>query len=314
MILRTNVATRSPRIGSSQMPKPVTTNEQIARGIVEVLNQDNMTIEQLMKKVPRQFWDKVRDAMGTGPPDKGTISARWNRPSSGPQIRRLVEAWLSNPSCRLGDTTCDPHVIEPYADIETDPSEDLDPSMVVDLDAEDLVSMGVMTEPIGNLDTCDLDCSDSVDLYGQDGTGLVDTIDIETETWAAQSCMVSTDTIAAVSALEGRLTARIENLAQELETQLTYRLQTLVQEAVQAARAIPSPEPAIPDWRGCPVPPRGTGKAKGKKVAVRVAIDANLYELFDAECRLRFHGNAAQAMNEILWRHYDKPKLSFEPS
>jgi hypothetical protein len=60
------------------------------------------------------------------------------------------------------------------------------------------------------------------------------------------------------------------------------------------------------------MPEKARGKASGKKISIRVTIDANLFELFDAECRLRFHGNATQTMNEILWLHYDKPKLSFE--
>ncbi len=82
------------------MPKPVTTNEQIAKGIIKVLKRENIAVEELKKKVPKRFWDKVREEMGNGSPDKGTISARWNRPSSGPLIRELLESLLSVPGCR----------------------------------------------------------------------------------------------------------------------------------------------------------------------------------------------------------------------
>jgi hypothetical protein len=294
------------------MPKPVTTNEHIARGIIEVLKKEHISIEELKRKVPKRFWDKVRDAMGEQSPDKGTISARWNRPSSGPQIRGLVELWLSNPACLNTDVACDHHVIEPYADIEVDPPDYLDPSLVVDLDADALVSMGVKTETIGDLDTCDLDSGDSVDMYGRDGASLVDTIDIETETWPAGSSLISDDPIFAVHELQNRLTERLEDLARGLENKLTLRLQTLVQDAVEKNRERGVIDPSRTSREACPVSPRARGQVAGKKVSIRVMIDANLFELFDAECRLRFHGNATQAMNEILWRHYQKPRLSFE--
>lgn len=294
------------------MPKPVTTNEHIARGIIAVLEREHVSLEELKRKVPKRFWDKVRAAMGEGSPDKGTISARWNRPSSGPQIRNLVESWLSHQDRFESDAASDPHIIEPYADIEVDPPDDLDPSLVVDLDAEDLVSMGVMTETIGDLDTCDLDASDSVDLYGRDGGSLVDTIDIETETWPAGLSMLADDPILVANQLQEGLNERMENLAHELEARLTLRVQALVQVAVGKALASGKIGPLRTGREACPVPQKTRGKASGKKISIRVMIDENLFELFDAECRLRFHGNATQTMNEILWLHYDKPKLSFE--
>lgn len=294
------------------MPKPVTTNEHIARGIVEVLKKECISLEELNRKVPKRFWDKVRDAMGEDSPDKGTISARWNRPSSGPQIRGLVASWLSNPDRLAAEIACDPHVVEPYADIEVDPPDDLDPSLVVDLDAEDLVSMGAMTETIDDLDTCELDSSDPADLYGGHGGSLVDTIDIETETWPFDSSVMSDDSIFVAQELQRRFTERFEDLARELETKLVLRLHSLVQEAVEKSHPSGTIDSPRINREACPVAPKIRGKGTGKKVSIRVTIDANLFELFDAECRLRFHGNSANAMNEILWHHYHKPMLSFE--
>jgi len=302
------------------MPKPVTTNEQIAQGIIKVLKKEHIAVEELKKKVPKRFWDKVREEMGDGPPDKGTISARWNRPSSGPQIRELVESLLSVPGCRgtaeagprqdpCPDTMSDPHIVEPSADIETDSSQDLDPSIVVDLDAEDLISMGVMSEPVDVCDACDPEATDSVDLYARDEASLVDTIDIETETWPTDVPSISDETIIIAEQLEIRLKDHLDKLVHDVETRLTRLVQSLVHTAVEGAVA-EGELPFARDREECPVVP--DADAGVRSIPLPVRIDSNLFELFDAECRLRYHGNASQAMNAILWQHYGKPRLSFE--
>ncbi len=305
------------------MPKPVTTNEEIAKGIIKVLKRENIAVEELKKKVPKRFWDKVREEMGSAPPDKGTISARWNRPSSGPQIRELVESSLPVPGCRgtkvsaprkqpSPDTMSDPHVVELCADIETDPSEELDPSLVVDLDSEDLISMDVMGAPVDVCGPCDPDPSESVDLYATDATSLVDTIDIETETWPTDASLLSDETIAVADQLESKLTGRLETLVHDLETRLTGLVQSLVHTAMQEAGIAQGEASVELDREECPVARKTKAAAEGKSVALRARIDLNLFELFDADCRSKYQGNASQAMNAILWRHYGKPVLSFE--
>ncbi len=172
--------------------------------------------------------------------------------------------------------------------------------------------MGVMAEPLDLCDMCDQDASESVDLYASDATSMVDTIDIETETWPTDSPLVSDETIIVADQVESILTGRLETLAHDLETRLTRLVQSLVHSAVQEAGIVQGRVAIGQDREECPVARKTGATAEGRSTSLRVRIDSNLFELFDAECRLRYHGNAYQAMNAILWQHYGKPRLSFE--
>jgi hypothetical protein len=303
---------KNTKTGGSEMRKPKTTNEQIATGIVKVLMNENAGLQGLKGRIPKRFWDKVREQMGDDAPDQSTIAARWNGSSSGPQIRELVESMLRAPRALNGresrqgqetfpDMATDPRVIEACADVDTDPSEDLDTSVEVNLNPEDLISLGVMTEPVENLDSIDLDATDSVDLYAHNAPSMVDTIDIETEMWPADISVVASDTIVVVNQLELRLSERLTTLAEDMETRLTGLVQTLVQDAVREALAAREPyrEDGATERRN-----RGEGEAAG--VVLRVKIDPNLFVLFDAECCSRYQGNVSDAMSAILREHYGK--------
>jgi hypothetical protein len=62
-----------------------------------------------------------------------------------------------------------------------------------------------------------------------------------------------------------------------------------------------------------PPEPRKTGrKYVGSKFDLRVRIDSNLFQLLEQDARENHGRNLSKALDAILWRHYGKPRLSFE--
>lgn len=96
--------------------------------------------------------------------------------------------------------------------------------------------------------------------------------------------------------LDPRMIATLRNLIRE-EIQTMHRANTA------NLAEMPPPIPKMP----------GSKKYLGERVTLPgMRIDRALWELFEAE--RRNHGmNASDAMQRILWLHFNRPRLSFEP-
>lgn len=62
----------------------------------------------------------------------------------------------------------------------------------------------------------------------------------------------------------------------------------------------------------CPLPPKTGKKFEGHKRDIRARMDANLFELFDAEAKRDHGGNLSRMLDVVVWSYFGKPKLSFE--
>lgn len=100
--------------------------------------------------------------------------------------------------------------------------------------------------------------------------------------------------------LEKRLTKTIED---RMECAVETRLRDFLQSKYGAVGSEDLDEP--------PFPPREGKKLLGKKKDIRGSIDANLWNLFQEECK-KYNGNVSKTLDTILWRYFGKPKLSFE--
>ncbi|MGO8820151.1 MAG: hypothetical protein ACLQO6_02830 [Desulfomonilaceae bacterium] len=84
----------------------------------------------------------------------------------------------------------------------------------------------------------------------------------------------------------------------------------LVDMLAEVSKLKPPPEPTdIP-----PIAPRQPrGKAlQGKKFDLRVRVDKNLANLLIKTAKKDYGGNISRALDVVLWRYFDRPKLTFE--
>lgn len=99
--------------------------------------------------------------------------------------------------------------------------------------------------------------------------------------------------------------ARMRSIAREV-----------VEEAIQNMRNIP---PAMDETTDMPPEPqtiKGMGKGRREDrayVKVSVTMDKNLWKLFEAE-RKKLKVSTGRMMDILLWRAFNRPKLSFEPA
>jgi hypothetical protein len=66
-----------------------------------------------------------------------------------------------------------------------------------------------------------------------------------------------------------------------------------------------------------PLPPKIGPAGKryaGDKADIRARVDMKLFKLLEDEAKIYFGGNVSRALDAVLWRYYQKPCLSFEPS
>jgi hypothetical protein len=297
------------------MPDATKRNQEIARAVGKVLRKENLNLKDLQKRVPRGFWEKVRQDMGPDAPETGALRAIWKNKASRQSISEFVDSSFSESRpVRSGVMLEDaaPRQREPYDDRDIEQSVEVDTSMLVNLETEDLVSLGVMADAGENLDNLEITTLESVDLYGRDEMALTETIDIETENWPLSAAMGQMeDTLAAMDKIEGRIQDRLGQGIREMEARLVTLVRSAVQTAVQSAFANQFSSKRRSEDEECPQPTR---RAIGETMELRVRVDKILFDLFQTECAAAHHGDASKTMNAVLWRYYGRPRLSFERS
>ena len=107
----------------------------------------------------------------------------------------------------------------------------------------------------------------------------------------------------------------ISIMLQDLERRLTQTIEDRMECAVETrlTELLKSKHGVVdgPDLDEPPLPPKSGKKYLGEKRDIRGRIDANLWELFQQECR-KYNGNVSKTLDTILWRYFGKPRLSFE--
>jgi len=112
--------------------------------------------------------------------------------------------------------------------------------------------------------------------------------------------------------------AEVEAMLHDLETKLTNLIDQRITEALAGVepKVVTVANLDIP-----PMPPKDAegkgGKVSGKKFAgtkadLRARIDSKLFDLLEGEAKTYFSGNMSRCLDAVLWRYYQKPKLSFE--
>jgi hypothetical protein len=296
------------------MPDAEKHDAQMARAIAQVLESENISLEDLKRKVPRGFWEKVRQVMGPDGPDSAVLRQNWKRKASRQAISALVEFSRSDLGREIwGPVTCeegDSLQLEDYPDLSLEQTVDVDTSMLVSLDADDLISLGVLSDAVDGFDNSDITSTESLDIYSRDDMTLMETIDLETETWPDAATMSQVeDTQAVVEQMEGRLQDRLARVISEMESRLTALVRSAVHKGIRSALDERFSSSGQTENEECPEP---SGKAAGQTMELMVNIDKSLFDLFQTESKAAYDGDASKTMNAVLWRYYGKPKLSFE--
>jgi hypothetical protein len=103
----------------------------------------------------------------------------------------------------------------------------------------------------------------------------------------------------------------LESMLQALELRLT----TLIDHRIKETIASTSKAVIVDNLDMPPVPPKVGDAGKrfaGSKADLRARVDLNLFKLLEGEAREHFSGNMSRCLDALLWRYYDRPKLSFE--
>jgi hypothetical protein len=115
---------------------------------------------------------------------------------------------------------------------------------------------------------------------------------------------VETPKVDNVDKIPDNIDSKLTALEQRLREYVDQRIEAMNQTTAQVDKVDVPPQPPK-------LGPSGK-KLKGKKENIRALIDAELWKLFDSECREHHAGNQSRALDAILWRYFNRPRLSFE--
>jgi len=93
---------------------------------------------------------------------------------------------------------------------------------------------------------------------------------------------------------------------------IMQRVERLIDEKIQAALGARRAVASVSREDDPPSPPKTGKRLHGEKKDLRARIDRNLMNLLEVDCQTHYSGNMSKCLDAILWRYYDKPRLSFE--
>jgi len=116
-----------------------------------------------------------------------------------------------------------------------------------------------------------------------------------------------------VDTIESVTSDKVDRLTKEEMDSIMQRVESLIDEKIQAALGAGRAVASVPREDDPPSPPKTGKRLHGVKRDLRARIDKNLMYLLEVDCQTHYGRNMSKCLDAILWRYYDKPRLSFEP-
>jgi hypothetical protein len=115
------------------------------------------------------------------------------------------------------------------------------------------------------------------------------------------------DTVEAEPVHETVTKEEVSNMLQQTEA----RLSALIDSKIKAAFGEGGSVVSAGKRDDPPRPPKEGKRFTGKKEDIRARIDSELFKRLNEDCE-HYGGNMSTCLDAILWRYYEKPRLSFE--
>jgi hypothetical protein len=272
-----------------------TTDDMIADAIIQVIRDEGLSSEWLTdktKRAPLNFWKRVESMIGETR-GRGALRTQWQRIDDREVlIERILDALNQDVAQDVKvDTTTETHsvnidifsevvpvivdTVDKGCQVETETLMESEPQRVVEVDKVDIPKE---PEPV------------IVDNFIEDlRTDILDKVDKR-----------FTDMLRGIG-------ERFTSMEERVEALSTVPQAGTAAEAVNLVMIDMSQDPPLPGKAG----PAGK-KLLGSKEDLRARVDSELFKLLDADCRSKYGGNLSRALDAVLWKFYQKPKLSFE--